>query len=400
MQAPMRGRCMHSRRRPEKSSGRSPAAARSSMHRRFSTDSSTGVPVIGTARPESGTTKCSRLPPVPGRRTKKATGRAGSRLATGRAAHEGRRPLSVIFYQGTSAGFWQMPPPDRERLLRRFGVLYQGSALWSSMTWRKRWRCRCRSTPPPARKDQSLAGRNAAAWSRANAAKVRGGLPVRSATTLVIVSVGPPARWYAAIASRLSTSHAGWPARVRRARASSPEPRAGPLLGDAPQPLRDLRIACPRPHAAWLRIVGRDCDGDVAVLAVHAAAIVELSRSRAPHARRCAFGDRFEAGGHLARGFDRCPHLVRRQGFRKPGFDDCAWMNREGADAGRRAARIEGQREQRVCRLRLPVCDPFVVWPADEVRIFEIDPAARVSARGQGYDARLARRRAPATSAP
>src|SRR2546425_12871174 len=84
--------------------------------------------------------------------------------------------------------------------------------------------------------DQSRAGRNAAAWSRANAAKVRGRLPVRSATTLVIVSVGPPARWYAAIASRLSTSHAGWPARVRRARALSPEPRAGPLLADAPQP--------------------------------------------------------------------------------------------------------------------------------------------------------------------
>src|SRR5437870_1730092 len=39
------------------------------------------------------------------RRTKKATGRAGSRLATGRAAHEGRRPLSVIFYQGTERGF-------------------------------------------------------------------------------------------------------------------------------------------------------------------------------------------------------------------------------------------------------------------------------------------------------
>jgi len=40
----------------------------------------------------------------------------------------------TIFYQGTSAGFWEMPPPERERLLRRFGVLYQGSALWSSMT--------------------------------------------------------------------------------------------------------------------------------------------------------------------------------------------------------------------------------------------------------------------------
>src|SRR2546428_12077470 len=40
----------------------------------------------------------------------------------------------TIFYQGTSAGFWEMPPPERERLLRRFGVLYQGGALWSSMT--------------------------------------------------------------------------------------------------------------------------------------------------------------------------------------------------------------------------------------------------------------------------
>ncbi len=71
-------------------------------------------------------------------------------------------------------------------------------------------------------------------------------------------------------------------------------------------------------------------------------------------------------------------------------------MNREGADAGRRAARIEGQREQRVCRLRLPVCDPFVVGPADEVRIFEIDRAARVSARGEGYDARASRERGTA----
>jgi len=39
-----------------------------------------------------------------------------------------------IHYQGTSAGFWEMPPRERERVLRRFGVLYQGGALWSSMT--------------------------------------------------------------------------------------------------------------------------------------------------------------------------------------------------------------------------------------------------------------------------
>jgi len=39
-----------------------------------------------------------------------------------------------IRYEGTSAGFWEMPPAERERVVRRFGVLYQGGALWSSMT--------------------------------------------------------------------------------------------------------------------------------------------------------------------------------------------------------------------------------------------------------------------------
>jgi phospholipid/cholesterol/gamma-HCH transport system ATP-binding protein len=40
----------------------------------------------------------------------------------------------TILYQGTSSGLWEMATPERERLLRRFGVLYQGGALWSSMT--------------------------------------------------------------------------------------------------------------------------------------------------------------------------------------------------------------------------------------------------------------------------
>jgi len=40
----------------------------------------------------------------------------------------------TIRYQGTSAGLWDLAAPERERLLRRFGVLYQGGALWSSMT--------------------------------------------------------------------------------------------------------------------------------------------------------------------------------------------------------------------------------------------------------------------------
>jgi phospholipid/cholesterol/gamma-HCH transport system ATP-binding protein len=40
----------------------------------------------------------------------------------------------TIFYQGTGASLWELGTPERERLLRRFGVLYQGGALWSSMT--------------------------------------------------------------------------------------------------------------------------------------------------------------------------------------------------------------------------------------------------------------------------
>jgi phospholipid/cholesterol/gamma-HCH transport system ATP-binding protein len=39
-----------------------------------------------------------------------------------------------ILYDGATAGLWDMRPRDRERVLRRFGVLYQGGALWSSMT--------------------------------------------------------------------------------------------------------------------------------------------------------------------------------------------------------------------------------------------------------------------------
>src|SRR5215468_2287981 len=38
----------------------------------------------------------------------------------------------AVRYDGES--FWAAPPEDRERLLRRFGVLYQSGALWSSMT--------------------------------------------------------------------------------------------------------------------------------------------------------------------------------------------------------------------------------------------------------------------------
>src|SRR5205807_39440 len=37
-----------------------------------------------------------------------------------------------VLYDGQS--FWQVEPAERERMMRRFGVLYQSGALWSSMT--------------------------------------------------------------------------------------------------------------------------------------------------------------------------------------------------------------------------------------------------------------------------
>jgi phospholipid/cholesterol/gamma-HCH transport system ATP-binding protein len=37
-----------------------------------------------------------------------------------------------VYYEGE--GYWQADPDRREKLTRRFGVMYQGGALWSSMT--------------------------------------------------------------------------------------------------------------------------------------------------------------------------------------------------------------------------------------------------------------------------
>lgn len=37
-----------------------------------------------------------------------------------------------IFYEGTD--YWVVPQEDRDRINRRMGILYQGGALWSSMT--------------------------------------------------------------------------------------------------------------------------------------------------------------------------------------------------------------------------------------------------------------------------
>jgi phospholipid/cholesterol/gamma-HCH transport system ATP-binding protein len=44
-----------------------------------------------------------------------------------------KRPLrGMVLYGDTS--FWETGPSERERMMRRFGILYQYGALWSSMT--------------------------------------------------------------------------------------------------------------------------------------------------------------------------------------------------------------------------------------------------------------------------
>jgi phospholipid/cholesterol/gamma-HCH transport system ATP-binding protein len=44
-----------------------------------------------------------------------------------------KRPArGEVLYDGVS--YWEAEPPEQERLKRRFGVLFQSSALWSSMT--------------------------------------------------------------------------------------------------------------------------------------------------------------------------------------------------------------------------------------------------------------------------
>ena len=37
-----------------------------------------------------------------------------------------------VLYDGTS--FWRANPSDRQAIMKRFGILYQSGALWSSMT--------------------------------------------------------------------------------------------------------------------------------------------------------------------------------------------------------------------------------------------------------------------------
>ncbi|MBI2318734.1 MAG: ATP-binding cassette domain-containing protein, partial [Betaproteobacteria bacterium] len=44
-----------------------------------------------------------------------------------------QRPAKgAVLYRGED--FWNAPPDDQERLKRRFGIMFQGGALWSSLT--------------------------------------------------------------------------------------------------------------------------------------------------------------------------------------------------------------------------------------------------------------------------
>jgi phospholipid/cholesterol/gamma-HCH transport system ATP-binding protein len=46
-----------------------------------------------------------------------------------------QRPAAgTVSYEGSPAGFWEMPPRDRVQVMRRFGMLFQSGALWSSLT--------------------------------------------------------------------------------------------------------------------------------------------------------------------------------------------------------------------------------------------------------------------------
>lgn len=40
----------------------------------------------------------------------------------------------TIRYAGTTAGLWELAPRERELVMRRFGMLFQSGALWSSLT--------------------------------------------------------------------------------------------------------------------------------------------------------------------------------------------------------------------------------------------------------------------------
>ena len=39
-----------------------------------------------------------------------------------------------VLYDGTATGFWDMEPEEQALVMRRFGILFQSGALWSSLT--------------------------------------------------------------------------------------------------------------------------------------------------------------------------------------------------------------------------------------------------------------------------
>ena len=49
-----------------------------------------------------------------------------------------------VLFDGHS--LWRAEPEDRARFMRRFGILYQKGALWTSLTLERMWRCHLSST--------------------------------------------------------------------------------------------------------------------------------------------------------------------------------------------------------------------------------------------------------------
>jgi len=60
--------------------------------------------------------------------------------------------------------FWGLEPEERERFMRRFGILYQSGALWSSMTLAQNVALRWRSTPTWTRRASGSACRSSWLW--------------------------------------------------------------------------------------------------------------------------------------------------------------------------------------------------------------------------------------------
>src|SRR5207244_13599376 len=106
-----------------------------------------------------------------------------------------------------------------------------------------------------------------------------------------------------------------------------------------------------------------------------------------------ALRGRLEADARLALRIEPAErvHLLARQVLLEPRHD-AAWMNGVGRDAGRAAATVEPDGEERVRGLRLPVGAPLVVRATLEMNVVELDGREAVADRAErDHPARCAR---------